>query len=182
MCVCVCIVCVFCTDAVQSDAIHAAPDPPSRSPVIAAAYPTFPTTANILLNPPATGGPVSSYEVKLCPNPPASGACITAATPTVSCPVTGLTPSATYIVSAVALVGGKRVPASNTLPLTMPGPDAPTLISAMDTSSTTGVATAAPPPGVSYIQVRGTHIWHRQPHVGCQFSRGSAAKVHGDCP
>ena len=126
-----------------------------RSPVIAAASPTSPRTADILLNPPATGGPVTSYEVKLCPNPPASAACISATCPTVSCPVTGLTPGATYTVSAVALVGGTRVPASNTLQLAMPDANSPTLTSAVDVSSTTGAAIAAPPPSATYTQVQG---------------------------
>ena len=55
--------------------------------------------------------------------------------------------------SAVAIVGGIRVPASNTLPLVMPSNDSPTLISVAATGSTTGAATAAPPPGAVYTQV-----------------------------
>ena len=126
-----------------------------RSPIIAIADPTSPTAANILLNPPTTGGPVTSYEVKLCPAPPASGACVSRSCPTISCPVTGLTPGASYIVSAEAIVGGTRVPASNTLLLVMPENNTPTLISATATGSTTGAATAAAPPGVTYTQVGG---------------------------
>ena len=132
--------------------------PACRAPVIVSAQPTSPTTAAILLNPPAAGGPVTSYEVKLCPSAPATGPCITKSCPTASCSVTGLTPGATYIVSAAAVVGGVRVPASNTLPLTMPAADRPTLISAVDTSATTANTTAAPPRGATYTQV-GLRVW-----------------------
>ena len=124
-----------------------------RSPILAAGDPTSPTTASILLNPPTSGGLVTSYEVQLCPAPPAGGACISKPCATVNCRVTGLVPGATYIVSAVAIVGGIRVPASNTLPLVMPSNDSPTLISVAATGSTTGAATAAPPPGAVYTQV-----------------------------
>jgi hypothetical protein len=123
-----------------------------RSPVIAAADPTSPTTASVLLNPPTSGGPVTSYNVQLCP---AAGneRCVTATCPKVNCPITGLTPGTIYHVSAVAVVGGKRVPASNTLMLTMPDANSPTLISAVDTSGYTGEAVAAPPPGAKFTQV-----------------------------
>jgi hypothetical protein len=46
-------------------------------------------------------------------------------------------------------VGGKPIPASNTMPLQMPAPGAPTLVDAQDRSSTRGFALAAPPEGAS---------------------------------
>ena len=82
--------------------------------------------------------------------------------PTISCPITGLAPGTTYIVSAEAIVGGGRVPASNTLPLIMPDNNTPTLISATATGSTTGAATAAPPPSVTYTQVGARQFCQRQ--------------------
>ena len=130
-----------------------------RSPVIAAANPTSLTTANILLNPPTTGGPVTLYDVRLCPLA-GGGRCVSAASPTINCAATGLTPGATYRVSALAVVGGRRVPASNMLVLTMPDANSPILISAVDTSGYTGQAVAAPLPGTNFIQVRNCcHVW-----------------------
>lgn len=147
-----------------------------RSPVIASKEPTSPTTAAILLNPPASGGVVTSYEVKLCPSAPSTGPCLTKSCPTASCSVTGLTPDTTYRVSAAAVVGGIRVPASNTLPLTMPAADSPTLTSAVDTSARTATTTAAAPPGATYTQVgvaAGRELYSvvwvpaREPKRGC---------------
>ena len=45
------------------------------------------------------------------------------------------------------------MPASNTLQLEMPDAATPALTRAVDTSSTTGAATAAAPSGVTYTQV-----------------------------
>lgn len=117
------------------------------------AVPTSPTTAEVQLNPPATGGPVDSYKVTLCPQP--SGTCVTATCPTADCEVPGLTPGTTYDVTAEAIVGGKPVPVSNSAEVTTPVLGAPALTSAVDTSSTTGHATAEPPPGVTFTQVWG---------------------------
>ena len=141
-----------------------------RSPIIADARPTSPTAADILLNPTTTGGPVSSYEVKLCPNAPATGPCATITCPTVECPVSRLIPGTDYTVSAVAVVGGNRVPASNTLQLAMPDSNTPTLTSVVDTSSTTGAATAAAPPGATYTQVRETRSFglHKGQNYGAR--------------
>lgn len=127
--------------------------PDTGSPIIAAADPQSPTTATVVLNPPATGGPVKEYEVTVClVSDPTT--CVTETCPTTNCPVDGLTPGETYTVTAVAVLpDGTRVPASNEVPLTMPQANAPTLTSAVDTSSTTGTATAAPPPGTTYDQV-----------------------------
>ena len=58
-------------------------------------------------------------------------------------------PACSYVVSAQALVGGKLIPASNTMPLQMPAPNAPTLVDAEDRGSTKAYALAAPPAGGS---------------------------------
>ena len=95
---------------------------------------------------------MSLYNVRLCPTV-GGGRCVSATSPTINCPATGLTPGATYRVSALAVVGGERVPASNMLLLTMPDANSPTLVSAVDTSGYTGQAVAAPPPGANFTQV-----------------------------
>ena len=69
-------------------------------------------------------------------------------TPT-SHPPTPPTPSRRYIVSAQAVVNNKPIPASNTMPLQMPAPGAPTLVDAQARSSVRGFALAAPPAGGS---------------------------------
>ena len=48
------------------------------------------------------------------------------------------------------MVGGKLTPVANILPLVMAAPGAPTLVTAVDTSSTTGAAAAVVPPGVQF--------------------------------
>lgn len=60
----------------------------------------------------------------------------------------------TYWVVSQAVVGGVKMPVSNPVTLTMPGANAPALIHADDTSSTTGEAVAVPPPGKIYDMVR----------------------------
>ena len=124
------------------------------APVVAAADPTSPTPATILLNPPATGGPVEKYIVKLCLQP-AGTPCITKECRTITCPVASLRPGATYKVTAEAVIDGQKVPAANSLPLVMPDAGAITLTSAVDTSSTTGEAVAQAPAGVKITKVRG---------------------------
>lgn len=99
----------------------------------------------MVVNPPASGGPVEQYIVTLCLQPGGTP-CVTENSTTTSCPFTGLTPGATYEASAVAIVAGRSLPASNTLPLVMPDAGAITLVTAVDTSSTTGSASAVPPP------------------------------------
>jgi len=110
-----------------------------------------------VLNPPANVKPqdVEKYIVKLCLEPTLSP-CITKECPTITCPVEGLTPGATYEVSAVAVINGTTVPASNTLPLVMPAPGAVTLVDTYDTGSTTGFAVARPPPNETITKVNTT--------------------------
>lgn len=73
---------------------------------------------------------------------------------TIRCPAKNLVPGTTYSVSASAITGSTTAPVANVLPLIMPDANAPTLVSAVDTSSTTGTATAAPPAGVTFDKVR----------------------------
>ena len=112
------------------------------------ANPTSPTSAEVALNPPANAGPVEYYNITLCPV--GGGTCVNATCPTINCPVPGLAPETTYTVTANAIIAGQPVPASNTAEVTTPPTGAPTLTSADDTSSTTGYATATPPPGVNF--------------------------------
>lgn len=122
--------------------------------MIVAANPTSSTTATVVLNPPAAApGPVEKYKVTLCLLPSGSPCEGPVECPTTTCPVTGLTPGATYRVSAVAVIGGGEVPAANTLPLAMPDAGAVILVRADDTGSTTGEAAAAPPPAVNITLV-----------------------------
>lgn len=107
----------------------------------------------VTLNPPVNStSPVDYYTVKVCPT--SGGTCVTKNCTTTVCPIDGLQPNTPYTVTAEAVIGGKPVPASNTDSLTTPAAGAPTLTSAQDTSSTTGTATVAPPPGVTYTAVR----------------------------
>ena len=116
------------------------------------AVPTSPTTGDVTLNPPPTGGPVDMYEVTLCPI--SGGPCMVETCPTIQCPVDGLTPNTPYQVTAVPIVDGVRLPQTNPVEMTTPPLGAPTLTSAQDTSPTTGTATADPPPGVTFTSVR----------------------------
>ena len=118
----------------------------------------------VAVNPPASGAKVDKYIIRLCPAPPGTpdalvqpvAASVSCANPivvesfTIRALVTKLAPGARYWVSAQALIGGKLAPVANVLPLDMPSLGAPTLLTAVDTSSTKGAATAAPPPGVQF--------------------------------
>lgn len=117
------------------------------------ASPTSPTAATVQLQPPASGGPVDSYQVSLCPA--AGGACVNATCPTTTCPVTGLKPDTTYTATAVAVVGGKPRPVSNAVDVSTPPAGAPTLTDATATSGTTATATATPPMGTNFTLVSG---------------------------
>lgn len=151
--------------------------------VLVVADPLSPTTADLQLNPPAADVKVDKYVCtlrlrlaaggslarrlsaaarRLAATGPATAAgspyVVTVECWTTDCPAQGLTPGATYDVSAVALVGGLPTPVANVLPLTMPNPNAPTLVTAYDTSSVSGAALAAPPPGVTYDSVGGAGV------------------------
>jgi len=75
---------------------------------------TSPTTANVVVTPPA-GGPWEKYELTLCPvGGPLSGCKTLNCTTPSSCPVTGLTPDTSYLTTAVAIkADGTRSPPSN---------------------------------------------------------------------
>jgi hypothetical protein len=113
--------------------------------LLAEATPTSPTTANVLVNAPITGTPVS-YTVKVCLDSAPTN-CKTLTCPTINCgPFQGLTPGASYTVSgACTLTDGTVVPASNTLPLVMPAASAPTLLTADPAGPDSGTAIALPP-------------------------------------
>lgn len=122
--------------------------------MIVAADPTSPATATVELNPPANAtGPVEMYKVTLCQQPGGAPCVGPTNCTTTTCPIVGLVPGAVYTVSAVAVIGGSEVSASNTLPLVMPDAGAITLVRAADTGSTTGEAAAVPPPNVTITQV-----------------------------
>lgn len=132
--------------------------PEAGSPIVVDAVPTSPTSATVLLNPPAgSTAPVDSYIVTLCPAGSTSG-CVTQTCLSASCPVTGLVPGTSYDVTAVAVIGGQTTPVSNTAALAMPPAGAPALVSADDTSSTTASVTARPPPGTTPISYTFTAV------------------------
>jgi len=124
-----------------------------RSPTIAAADATSPTSGVVTLNPPAnTTSPVDYYTVKACPT--TGGTCVTKNCTTAVCPIDALQPNTPYNVTAAAVINSTPVPASNTDGFITPLAGTPTLTSAQDTSPTTATATASPPPNTTYPLVR----------------------------
>ena len=121
-------------------------------PVIAVDVATSPTIAAVTLNPPTSGGPVSSYALTLCPT--TGGACVKATSPTINCLVPGLTPATTYTTTAVATQNGTPSRTSAPVNVTTPVAAAPALTSATPTSSTTADMTADPPANVTFTSVR----------------------------
>ncbi len=126
--------------------------PKAGAPTIAAANPTGPTTATVRLNSPAKSQAASLYMVAAC-LAQAPTACARKNSTSLQFSLTGLTPAGKYLVTATALVGGKVVPASNSLPLTMPAQGSPALLTAVATSALTGAATAVAPSGTTFSQV-----------------------------
>ena len=125
--------------------------PKAGAPTVADAIATSPTTATILLTPPRTQ--VSVYLVSIC-SKAAPTNCIQQNSTSIQLSFVGLAAGAEFSVSATALIGGKLVPASNSLPLTMPAQGAPTLLAADATGSGSGEATAAAPSGTAFDRVR----------------------------
>ena len=109
------------------------------------ATPTSPTAALLSANPPAVGGPFSSYTFTA--TPVGGGPSVTVACEYPSgCPMPGLKPNVQYGVSLVGTtVAGVKTPPSAAMALVMPPPSAPTLASADATGPTVGAATALPP-------------------------------------
>lgn len=123
--------------------------PSAGSPVIASVTPITSTTVIVVLNPPfGLDRPVSGYEVRLCATN-GNNVCVTHTCTNNVCRVADLREGAMYHVSAVALVGADRMPASNTLQVTMPDLGTPALVSTQ-VSSTSVVAIVAPPIGMSF--------------------------------
>lgn len=116
------------------------------------------TTADVVITPPSKGGPWQSYNVLLWPvgGPQGLSVQLSCTTPQ-RCPVSGLRPLTTYIVTSVAVkrdASGATVrsPRSNEDAFTTP--PAPVLISAVAWGSTTGQASASGALGETYAQVR----------------------------
>lgn len=127
------------------------PDVTRSGPAITDARAAGPSDADVVLTPPPGTLP-DSYTVVLCPRPAGSAPCVTQTCPTASCPVSGLQPGTGYDVTATASVDGVDTPASNSATLTTPAADAPVLTAADDTSSSTGFAEGAAPPGAAFTQ------------------------------
>jgi hypothetical protein len=69
---------------------------PAAAQPIADPTPTSPTSVDVVITPPATGGPYPTYNVTLCPAS-GTGACVKATcTDPTYCPVNGLQPGTTY--------------------------------------------------------------------------------------
>ena len=128
--------------------------PKLGAPTVASADPTGPTTALVRLTPPTTGQPPSLYIVRVCLKAVPTS-CATRNSSSILCPLAGLAAGSDNVVSATAVIAGRLVPASNSLPLRMPTRGAPTLLSAEATTSTTGAATASVPSGATFARVRG---------------------------
>lgn len=127
------------------------------APTIAAADATGPTTALVRLTPPTTSQNVSLYMVRVCLKA-APTSCVARNSTSILVPFSGLTAGSSNLVSATALIGGTVVPASNSLPLLMPGPGSPVLLTAEAASAFSGTATAAAPKGVTFARV-GRGCW-----------------------
>ncbi len=126
--------------------------PQAGAPTIAAASATGPTTATVRLNPPTSSQAVSVYMVAACLGQTPT-ACVRKNSTSIQLSLTGLTASGQYVVSARALIGGREVPASNSLPLAMPAHGAPVLLTVVATSALAAAATAAAPSGATFSQV-----------------------------
>ena len=123
------------------------------APTVAVATPTSATQATVLLTPPTNGQTVSLYIVNVCLEAQPSS-CVSGDSVNTQLAFTGLTAGASYLVSATAKIGNTLVPASNTLPLTMPARNAPVLLTAAATGALTGAATAASPDTTTFSKVR----------------------------
>lgn len=116
--------------------------------MVAEAAATTSTTADITVNPPV-GASCTSYTVSVCPAATPTQNCVQKTWPTNMVPFDSLTPGGEYVVSSTCVSNGVTTPASNVLPLEMPGAGKPTVTFADDSSSTTALAKLAPPSGVT---------------------------------
>ena len=126
--------------------------PQDGAPTVAAATPTSATQATVRLTPPTNNRAVSLYMVSLCLKAQPTS-CVRQNSTSIQLSLSRLAPGANYVVSATALIGGKVVTASNTMPLVMLQRGAPVLLTAVATSALTGAATAAVPNGGAFSQV-----------------------------
>lgn len=127
--------------------------PQAGAPTLASALPSSPDTAVVRINPPGNSQAASQYTVSICLKSAPTN-CIRKNSQYIQITVPGLTPGASYIVTATGRVNNKPVPSSNSLPLVMPARGAPVLLTAGASSARTGAATAAAPNGVTFSQVR----------------------------
>lgn len=127
---------------------------PFRSFAILAPKPASATSATVLLGPLAGGKP-RFYSVRVCQDGAPTDCKALQCAYVVCGPFTGLAPGKQHTVTANAtLTSGKVVPAATGLPLSMPAPTAPVLLSAAPASLTSGQARAAAPasgPCASYF-------------------------------
>ncbi len=149
------------------------------APTLVAASPTANTTALVRLSPPTSGSAVTRYLVSVCLKS-APTKCVAANGTSTQVSVAGLAAGASYTVTATAVVGGSQVPASNSLPLTMPPAGAPILLTAAATSAVTGAATAAAPGSITFKQVRPAWLWAAA-CKGLQVEKEEDVE-HGSCP
>lgn len=126
--------------------------PQDGAPTVAAAAPTSASQATVRLTPPTNSRAVSLYMVALCLKAQPTS-CVRQNSTSIQLSLSGLAPGANYVVSATALISGRVVPASNTMPLVMPQRGTPVLLTAVATSALTGAATAAVPNGGAFSQV-----------------------------
>ena len=120
------------------------------APTIPLARPTSETQATVVVNPPASSADVSYYNVTVCLADQPT-ACQTERCQGTVCNFRTLLPGRRYTSTAIAvLAGGEIVPASNSVPFTMPDPGAPSLIDAQATGTTSGKAVATVPAGTTF--------------------------------
>ena len=128
------------------------PRPPCRAPPHSApvvdGQPTGPNTANIVVTPPAVGGPWERYILSICKAGTTDCKeveCAAKPSGTTTCPVDGPDPDTDYTVEAKAVrPDGQESLLSNIDPFTTSGFDKPTLV-ADAVSPVLGKATVTPP-------------------------------------
>ena len=104
----------------------------------------------MVVNPPTNGADVSYYNVTVCLADQPT-VCQTERCQGAVCSFRNLLPGRRYTSTAIAVLpGGQVVPASNSLPFTMPPLGAPALIDAQATGTTSGKAVATVPAGTTF--------------------------------
>lgn len=125
--------------------------PQAGAPTLAAAEPSSPDTVVVRINPPPNSIGMT-YTVSICLKSQPTN-CVRRSSPYIQVTVPGLSPGASYVVTATGRINSKPVPSSNSLPLLMPARGAPVLLTAAASSARGGSATAAPPNSVTFSKV-----------------------------